>query len=82
MNTQESLDHLELLPTILNQKETKVSKTSTQSIHLNIIYQEHVFDDQGTIHKASFDHKLKVLSSRIIEKRREEEYMIKRSSGG
>ena len=42
-------------------------------------YQEQVFDNQGTIHKASFDYKLQVLSSRIIEKRREEDCMIKRS---
>ena len=50
-------------------------------IHLKIIYQELEFDNQGTIHKASFDYKLQALSFRIIKKG-EEECMIKRSIGG
>ena len=82
MNTQESLDHLELPPNILLTKWNQHFKTFNNPYILNIIYQEQVFDDQGTIHKASFDYKLQVLSSRIIEKRREEECMIKRSRGG
>ena len=79
MNTQGSLDHIELPPIT---SLTKQDQHFKRFIHLNIIYHEQGFDNQGTIHKASFDYKLQVLSSRIIEKRREEEYMIKRSRGG
>ena len=79
MNTQGSLDHIELPPITSLTKQHQHFKTF---IHLNIIYQEQVFDNQGTIHKASFDYKLQALSFRIIEKRREEECTIKRSRGG
>ena len=48
-----------------------------KTIHMNIIYQEQVFDNQGTIHKAYFDYKLQILSFRIIEKRREEDVWSK-----
>ena len=68
MDAQRSLDHIELPPITSLTKQHQHFKTF---IHLNIIYQEQEFDNQGTIHKACFDYKLQALSFRIIKKGKE-----------